>query len=80
MQLSCMNSCVQYKMFCVLFLGFQNRPKSLKVFVNPSSHKREATHVYYEKVAPLFKLADIKTDVTGKLLQKHSLILCETST
>uniref|UniRef100_A0A8C4KA77 Ceramide kinase like n=2 Tax=Dromaius novaehollandiae TaxID=8790 RepID=A0A8C4KA77_DRONO len=45
--------------------GFQNRPKSLKVFVNPSSHKREATHVYYEQVAPLFKLADIKTDVTG---------------
>ncbi|XP_054029885.1 ceramide kinase-like protein isoform X2 [Dryobates pubescens] len=45
--------------------GFQNRPKSLKVFVNPRSHKREATHVYYEEVAPLFKLADIKTDVTG---------------
>ncbi|XP_017694291.1 PREDICTED: ceramide kinase-like protein [Lepidothrix coronata] len=45
--------------------GFQNRPKSLKVFVNPSSHKKEATHVYYEQVAPLFKLADIKTDVTG---------------
>ncbi|NXW04534.1 CERKL protein, partial [Fregetta grallaria] len=59
--------------------GFQNRPKSLKVFVNPSSHKREATHVYYEQVAPLFKLADIKTDVTGKLLQNHSLILCETT-
>lgn len=62
-------------MFCVFFLGFQSRPKSLKVFVNPSSHKREATHVYYEQVAPLFKLADIKTDVTGKLIQKHSLIL-----
>ncbi|XP_071603303.1 ceramide kinase-like protein isoform X2 [Heliangelus exortis] len=45
--------------------GFQDRPKSLKVFVNPSSHKREATHIYYEQVAPLFKLADIKTDVTG---------------
>lgn len=64
-------------MFCVFFLGFQNRPKSLKVFVNPSSHKREATHIYYEQVSPLFKLADIKTDVTGKLPQKHSSNFCE---
>ncbi|KAK2532612.1 Cerkl isoform A [Columba livia] len=53
--------------------GFQNRPKSLKVFVNPSSHKREATHVYYEKVAPLFKLADIKTDVTVTEYEGHAL-------
>ncbi|XP_069637694.1 ceramide kinase-like protein isoform X2 [Haliaeetus albicilla] len=53
--------------------GFQNRPKSLKVFVNPSSHKREATHVYYEQVAPLFKLADIKTDVTVTEYEGHAL-------
>ncbi|KAF4796788.1 Ceramide kinase-like protein [Turdus rufiventris] len=53
--------------------GFQNRPKSLKVFVNPSSHKREATHIYYEKVAPLFKLADIKTDVTVTEYEGHAL-------
>ncbi|XP_031970091.1 ceramide kinase-like protein isoform X1 [Corvus moneduloides] len=53
--------------------GFQNRPKSLKVFVNPSSHKREATHVYFEKVAPLFKLADIKTDVTVTEYEGHAL-------
>ncbi|NXD37123.1 CERKL protein, partial [Copsychus sechellarum] len=53
--------------------GFQNRPKSLKVFVNPSSHKREATHIYYEKVAPLFKLADIKTDVTVTQYEGHAL-------
>lgn len=76
--LSCKNSWVVCNLNFFFFLGFQNRPKSLKVFVNPSSHKREATHIYYEKVAPLFKLADIKTDVTGKLLQKCSLILCET--
>lgn len=63
----------------VFFLGFQNRPKSLKVFVNPSSHKREATNIYDEKVAPLFKLADIKTDVTGKFLQKYNLIIGETN-
>uniref|UniRef100_A0A8C3MFX9 Uncharacterized protein n=1 Tax=Geospiza parvula TaxID=87175 RepID=A0A8C3MFX9_GEOPR len=53
--------------------GFQNRPKSLKVFVNPSSHKREATNIYYEKVAPLFKLADIKTDVTVTEYEGHAL-------
>uniref|UniRef100_A0A672U7F9 DAGKc domain-containing protein n=1 Tax=Strigops habroptila TaxID=2489341 RepID=A0A672U7F9_STRHB len=53
--------------------GFQNRPKSLKVFVNPSSHKREATHVYYEQVAPLFRLADIKTDVTVTEYEGHAL-------
>ncbi|XP_042639842.1 ceramide kinase-like protein isoform X4 [Tyto alba] len=53
--------------------GFQNRPKSLKVFVNPSSHKKEATHVYYEQVEPLFKLADIKTDVTVTEYEGHAL-------
>ncbi|NWH78083.1 CERKL protein, partial [Piaya cayana] len=55
--------------------GFQNRPKSLKVFVNPTSHKREATRVYYEQVAPLFKLADIKTDVTVTEYEGHALSL-----
>ncbi|CAN0209988.1 unnamed protein product [Bubo scandiacus] len=53
--------------------GFQNRPKSLKVFVNPSSHRREATRVYYDQVAPLFKLADIKTDVTVTEYEGHAL-------
>ncbi|XP_030435919.1 ceramide kinase-like protein isoform X1 [Gopherus evgoodei] len=63
--------------------GFPNRPKSLKVFVNPNSHKREATHVYYEQVAPLFKLADIKTDVTVTEYEGHALSLlkeCELHT
>ncbi|XP_015145039.2 ceramide kinase-like protein isoform X1 [Gallus gallus] len=53
--------------------GFQNRPKSLKVFVNPSSHKREAARIYYEQVSPLFKLADIKTDVTVTEYEGHAL-------
>ncbi|XP_029567497.1 ceramide kinase-like protein isoform X2 [Salmo trutta] len=44
--------------------GFQNRPKSLKVFVNPTSHKKEAYQIYRDYVAPLFQLADIKADVT----------------
>ncbi|NXX85775.1 CERKL protein, partial [Urocolius indicus] len=55
--------------------GFQNRPKFLKVFINPSSHKKEATHVYYEQVAPLFKLADIKTDVTVTEYEGHALLV-----
>ncbi|KAM9447383.1 ceramide kinase-like protein [Salvelinus alpinus] len=42
----------------------QNRPKSLKVFVNPTSHKKEAYQIYRDYVAPLFQLADIKADVT----------------
>ncbi|XP_078083837.1 ceramide kinase-like protein [Mustelus asterias] len=43
---------------------FPKRPKVLKVIINPYSHKKEAKQVYYEQVAPLFKLADIKTDIT----------------
>ncbi|XP_069840960.1 ceramide kinase-like protein [Dendropsophus ebraccatus] len=48
--------------------GFPNRPKSLKVIINPHSHKGEAPNVYYRHVAPLFKLADIHTHVTGNIL------------
>ncbi|XP_043549418.1 ceramide kinase-like protein isoform X3 [Chiloscyllium plagiosum] len=43
---------------------FPNRPKYLKVVINPYSHRMEAKQVYYEQVAPLFKLADIKTDIS----------------
>lgn len=50
-----------------LLLGFSSRPKSLKVFVNPNSHKRDAARIYNDQVAPLFKLADIRTDLTGKM-------------
>uniref|UniRef100_A0A8C8RAW6 DAGKc domain-containing protein n=1 Tax=Pelusios castaneus TaxID=367368 RepID=A0A8C8RAW6_9SAUR len=57
--------------------GFPNRPKSLKVFVNPHSHKREATHIYYEQVAPLFKLADIRTDVKVTEYEGHALSLLQ---
>ncbi|KAJ7345572.1 hypothetical protein JRQ81_001522 [Phrynocephalus forsythii] len=58
-----------------LLSGFPNRPKSLKVFVNPSSHRREATQIYYEQVAPLFKLADIRTDVTVTEHKGHAFTL-----
>ncbi|KAK1788679.1 hypothetical protein P4O66_002498 [Electrophorus voltai] len=60
--------------------GFQNRPKSLKVFVNPASHKREAYKIYLDHVTPLFKLADIQTDVTITEGRGHALsILTERS-
>uniref|UniRef100_A0A8D0DYP7 Ceramide kinase like n=1 Tax=Salvator merianae TaxID=96440 RepID=A0A8D0DYP7_SALMN len=55
--------------------GFPNRPKSLKVFVNPSGCRKEATRIYHEQVAPLFKLADIRTDVTVTKYEGHALTL-----
>ncbi|KAM4698170.1 ceramide kinase-like protein [Rhinophrynus dorsalis] len=55
--------------------GFPNRPKSLKVIINPQSHKGEATKVFYEQVQPLFKLADIQTDVTETKYAGHALLL-----
>lgn len=51
---------------CVFLLGFSSRPKSLKVLLNPQSHKKEATQLYYDKIEPLLKLAGIKTNVTSK--------------
>ncbi|XP_073701208.1 ceramide kinase-like protein [Garra rufa] len=53
--------------------GFKNRPKSLKVFVNPVSHKKEAYQLYLDEVAPLFKLADIEADVTITKRKGHAL-------
>ncbi|XP_006921315.1 ceramide kinase-like protein isoform X2 [Pteropus alecto] len=54
--------------------GFSNRPKSLKILLNPQSHKKEATQIYYEKVEPLLKIAEIKTDVTSTTnVLAHSL-------
>ncbi|XP_072435182.1 ceramide kinase-like protein isoform X3 [Chiloscyllium punctatum] len=48
----------------ILTEHFPNRPKYLKVVINPYSHRTEAKQVYNEQVAPLFKLADIKTDIS----------------
>ncbi|XP_043929648.1 ceramide kinase-like protein [Protopterus annectens] len=52
--------------------GYQNRPKELKVIINPHSHKKEGTQIFDELVAPLFKLADIKTDVTITEYEGHA--------
>ncbi|XP_032423878.1 ceramide kinase-like protein isoform X2 [Xiphophorus hellerii] len=48
-----------------LLTGFSCRPRYVKVFINPSSHKKEAVHIYRDHVAPLFKMADIRTDITA---------------
>ncbi|XP_029386632.1 ceramide kinase-like protein [Echeneis naucrates] len=56
-----------------LLTGFSSRPKYLKVFINPSSHKKEAVHIYREHVAPLFKMADIRTDITVTERKGHAL-------
>ncbi|KAF6361223.1 ceramide kinase like [Rhinolophus ferrumequinum] len=54
---------IWFRQFRKILAGFSNRPKSLKIFLNPQSHKKEATQVYYEKVEPLLKITGIKTDV-----------------
>nr|XP_033800005.1 ceramide kinase-like protein isoform X2 [Geotrypetes seraphini] len=56
-------------------LGFPNRPKSLKIIINPHSHKKEARQIYSEQVEPLFKLANIQTDVTLTEYKGHALSL-----
>ncbi|XP_025768426.1 ceramide kinase-like protein isoform X2 [Puma concolor] len=65
---------VWFKQFKKILAGFSNRPKSLKIILNPQSHKKEATQVYYEKVEPLLRTAGIKTDVTSSTnVLAHSL-------
>ncbi|XP_007422359.2 ceramide kinase-like protein [Python bivittatus] len=64
-----------YRSLKEILKGFPSRPKSLKIFVNPNSHKKEATRIYYEQVAPLFKVADIMTDVIVTEYKGHALTL-----
>ncbi|XP_036900241.1 ceramide kinase-like protein [Sturnira hondurensis] len=66
---------IWFRQFKKILSGFSNRPTSLKILLNPQSHKREATHVYYEKVEPLLKIAGIKTDVTITEYEGHALSL-----
>ncbi|XP_022059330.1 ceramide kinase-like protein isoform X1 [Acanthochromis polyacanthus] len=56
-----------------LLTGFSRRPRYVKVFINPSSHKKEAVYIYREHVAPLFKLADVRTDITVTERKGHAL-------
>ncbi|KAM3915908.1 ceramide kinase-like protein [Leptodactylus fuscus] len=66
---------IWYRQLKEILNGFPNRPKSLKVIINPHSHKGEAPNVYYRHVAPLFKLADIQTHVTETNYKGHALAL-----
>ena len=43
-----------------------SRPKRLLVVINPESGSRSGEKIYYNKVAPLFKQANIETEVIGK--------------
>ncbi|XP_067460592.1 ceramide kinase-like protein isoform X1 [Thunnus thynnus] len=56
-----------------LLAGFSSRPRYVKVFINPSSHKKEAVHIYREHVAPLFKMAEVRTDITVTERKGHAL-------
>ncbi|XP_030613670.1 ceramide kinase-like protein [Archocentrus centrarchus] len=56
-----------------LLAELSSRPKYLKVFINPSSHKKEAVHIYRDHVAPLFKMADVHTDITVTDRRGHAL-------
>ncbi|XP_062941998.1 ceramide kinase-like protein [Cynocephalus volans] len=68
---------VWFRQFKKILAGFSNRPKSLKILLNPQSHKKEAIQIYCEKVEPLLKLAGIKTDVTITEYEGHALSLLE---
>ncbi|XP_009863095.1 PREDICTED: ceramide kinase-like, partial [Apaloderma vittatum] len=41
----------------------KSRPKNLLVYINPYGGKRQGKRIYEQKVAPLFSLASISTDV-----------------
>ncbi|XP_026232322.1 ceramide kinase-like protein isoform X2 [Anabas testudineus] len=62
-----------YNTLSELLAGLSTRPRYLKVFINPCSHKKEAVHIYREHVAPLFKMADVRTDITVTERKGHAL-------
>lgn len=60
----------------LLFFFFSaSRPKHLLVYINPYGGKRQGKHIYEQKVAPLFALAGISTDVIGTYHLTHFLLL-----
>lgn len=57
--------CVQ-KQYNMVFLTAESRPKQLLVYINPYGGKRQGKRIYEQKVAPLFNLASISTDVVSE--------------
>jgi len=55
-------------MRCVEFC----RPRSLLVFVNPIAGRGRSTRIYRDKVAPLFELAHIATEVIVTEKRHHA--------
>ncbi|XP_034069452.1 ceramide kinase-like protein [Gymnodraco acuticeps] len=64
---------IWYNTLKELITGPSTRPRYLKVFINPCSHKKDAVHIYREHVAPLFKMADVRTDITVTEKKGHAL-------
>ena len=49
-----------------------SRPRSLLVFINPIAGRGRSTRLYREKVAPLFELARIATEVIVTEKKHHA--------
>ena len=63
------NECASYGTFCAVEFG---RPRSLLVFVNPIAGRGRSTRIYREKVAPLFELARVATEVIVTEKRHHA--------
>ena len=50
-----------------IYISVPGRPKHLLVLVNPLSGNFKGQEIYETVVAPVFKLAGIRTEVIGKL-------------
>ena len=59
---------LQCGMQCVEF----SRPQTLLVFVNPVAGRGRSTRIYREKVAPLFELARVATEVVVTEKRQHA--------
>eukprot|EP01136_Pigoraptor_vietnamica_P045550 Opistho-1_new@23628 len=59
--------------------GNTGRPQRLKVFVNPIGGKKLGPKIFNEKVAPIMRLAGIRTDVvvTSRAHQAMDFVRCE---